>query len=443
MLTSWVLLAGLAVAAEPEAGGVPGPVVQPTPEDKKEKPELSEEEAALYRAEPWRRTGLGWGGLPAVNYNADDGVGFGVLGTIYRYNGAVEPYKAKIYFLVYFTTKGVQTHRLQLDLLDTLDLPLRLTTRVEYSSGLTNPYCGLTPPGDCGVEEAEAAAVAAGLAQGTEDYDTFVRRYYLVRDITPNVFLNALYELDEKPTQWSVFGTYYGEYKLAGTFEEPFPYPGSRYALDFPDGEVGFLSLLQAGVAVDNRDNEPAPTRGYWAEASVRGSSRYLGSAWDFFGWNATFRGYVPLGTERVVFADRLVVDGMVGDAPVSELGRAGGTQLYSFFGGQRAGRGVRYRRVVGKAKVMNQVDLRATVWSPTLLDKVTIDVTPVAFLDAGYWSDSLSTLTDADRSAFVYGTGGGLRLAFNKNFVLRGDVGFSPLEDWSARVYLDVDNLW
>ena len=171
----------------------------------------------------------------------------------------------------------------------------------------------------------------------------------------------------------------------------------------------------------------------------MRAAGPWTGSTFDYGGVNLTLRGYVPLGTDRVVLADRLVLDGMWGAPPTSERVRSGGTDFYWWFGGQRAGRGVRSRRVLGKARAMNQVEVRATAATLTP-GKATLDITPVAFADLGFWAWDFASL---DQGAPMYGTGGGLRLAINKNFILRGDVGVSPLEDWAPQVYLDVRNLW
>jgi outer membrane protein assembly factor BamA len=192
---------------------------------------------------------------------------------------------------------------------------------------------------------------------------------------------------------------------------------------------------------LDNRDNEPAPTHGYWVEGSLRTSVPGI-SDWDNRGFNATLRGYQTLGTNKVVLADRFVADGVFGDQPTMGLSRAGGATIYEMYGGARAGRGTRLRRVIGKARFMNQTEVRATVWSPTVKG-VDIDITPLAFVDAAYFASEWSDLGTGENEAFMYGTGGGLRLAFNTNFIIRADVGVSPLEDWSPSVYIDVYNLF
>jgi len=298
------------------------------------------------------------------------------------------------------------------------------------------------PPGDCSEAEAKEQALANDLVDGTTAFDDFVRQYYLTRVTDPYLFLNGRYALaDVGDFKFEAFGSYFGQLVMPGDLSTDSSYAGSRYAQDFGQGEDGFLSIVQAGVMLDGRDNEPSPMRGGWMEASVRGAAPFLGSAWEYFGFNVTLRGYTPLGTEKVILAARFGVDGIVGDPYTGDLARAGGTQLYDFFGGQRAGRGVRAGRVLGRARAMNQTEVRATVWSPRPFG-VLVDITLVGFFDAGYWAEDFDAI-GGDNAAFVWGTGGGLRIAANKNFIVRFDMGFSPLEDFAPSIYIDLKNLW
>ncbi|MEC8424857.1 MAG: BamA/TamA family outer membrane protein [Myxococcota bacterium] len=393
--------------------------------------------------QPWQEDGLGWGGFPFANYSTYSGAGFGALGSVFFYDGQTAPYKSELYFLVYASTKGVQTHRLQYDWLAVGGSRLRLTTRTEFVADFSGNYCGASAPGDCSDGAAMAAAEAAGIIDDPHNdddaYDRFTRRYYKVREVRPNWYMLGRWAIREDGPRLEVFGSYYGERKRPGDFSETAPWPGSLYEQDFGSTEAGYVSLLQVGLMADGRDNEPAPVRGHWAEVSVRQAGRLTGSTFSYGGLNLTERVYVPLGTDRVVLADRAVVDLMWGAPPTSEMVRSGGTDFYYWFGGQRAGRGIRWRRVLGTARTMNQTELRATVktWTP---GTATVDLTPIVFFDAAYWADGLAAFGSG---AFMYGTGGGMRIAINKNFILRGDIGVSPLEDWAPSVYLDVKNLF
>ena len=243
------------------------------------------------------------------------------------------------------------------------------------------------------------------------------------------------------PHRFEVVGGLRVEYLLPGDFSDPSPWPGSLYEQDFGEGEQGFVSVLQAGAMLDNRDNEPAPIRGYWIEASVRAATPVWGSSWTYVGFNTTLRGYTPLGTERVVLANRLVLDGIVGDAPVRELANPGGTQRYTGYGSLNAGRGIRQRRYIGEALLMNQTELRVLAL-PLDIAGVPIDVHVLGFGDLGFVAAELSDAGSMFQTPLP-STGGGLRLAFDKNFIIRADVGVSPIEDWSPSVYIDLRNVF
>jgi len=389
-------------------------------------------------ANPWDETGFGFGGLPALAYNSDDGFGYGALASVYRYDGGTAPYKWSATILLYKTTKKVHVHRVDFDVQDVAGKPLRAQGRVEFYATRSANFCDVNPQNFCDETNAVAAADALGITDETER-DDFVRRYYKVRRIVPNGTLNLKYKVNDLPHKLEILGGWYGEYIVPGDLDgETGPYPGSRYDELFPGGEEGMFSTLQLGASLDNRDNEPSPTTGYWAEASLRGGHQYIGSDWDYFGYNLTLRGYVN-PVHRLVLTSRLVHDGIVGEVPVTGLGRPGGSQIYAMWGGQRAGRGTRSNGVLGKARFLGQAEARWTVANFTVKG-VEVDVTPVAFSDNGWWAEDLSGIGDG---RFVTGYGGGLRLGFNKNFIIRADVGMSPLESNATQVYIDIRNLW
>jgi hypothetical protein len=283
--------------------------------------EPPEEPEEVEDKQPWERTGWGFGGLPAINYNSDEGFGFGVVGSLYKYDGETGPYKTAFNLVLFATTKAVQTHTLEVDWLEVRGAPVRLTVRGEFASTSTSNYCGTGPDVTCDPALAEAAADQAELTG--EAREDFVRRYYRARFLNPNLRADVRWALDPMPHRVELLLGYRANAMIPGDFQDKEPWPGSLYAQDFPGGEGGLVSVLQAGVVLDDRDNEPAPIRGYWIEGSLRAASFLLGSDYDYVGFNATLRGYVPLGTDRLVLADRLMLDGLVGDAHTLELTRS------------------------------------------------------------------------------------------------------------------------
>ena len=387
----------------------------------------------------WDKTGWGFGGLPAVNFNSDEGFGFGVVASAYRYNGETKPYKTAINGVFFLTTLGIHNHNLEVDTLELADLPLRLTVRGEFNATRTSNFCGFGPEVTCDPADAEAVADAVGATSVARD--ELVRRYYRTRFISPMLRADARWMLDDLPHRVELLAGWRGVYLQPGDFGVSAPFPNSRYAELFPEGERGFTSVLQVGVMVDNRDNEPAPTRGYWVEGTVRAATPAWGSDDTYVGANTTLRGYLPLFTERLVLADRLMFDGLAGDATTLELVTPGGTQRMQFFGHLNAGRGIRLRRYVGRVKLMDQTELRWTAWSPRI-GQLQLDVGLLGFVDVGFVALQWSDVGRMFQTPLV-GSGGGLRIAFDKNFIVRADVGVSAVEDWSPSVYIDLRNLF
>ncbi len=421
-----------AAPAEVQAEGCTEPVAAvEAPTDLPEEPKL----------EAWQKKKWGWGGIPAVNYNSDEGFGFGVIGSVYKYNGESKPYKTRIGGLVFFTTKGVQYHYIDVDALDLAGGKLRLTTRLLYDYRFTSNYCGTGGDVECNDE---------GLAQqqmdyhdvayddlGEEERDQLFTRWYQAAYRQPYALAWARYELSEKPHKVEAIASYRLSYFAPFAKFEDTLY---QHENDLDD-ETGFTSVLQGGLMIDNRDNEPAPKKGYWVEGTVRGASKYWGSQFDWFGFNTTLRGYLPiLGDGKLTFANRFAFDGIVGNTNYKELDWMGGFQMYSAAGGSRSLRGIRSSRYMGKVKILEQAEMRwkAVTFTP---GKMTVDLYLQAFLDAAHVA---AEWDDLGKSPIHLGEGGGLRIAINQNFILRGDFATSFDEGWGLTgIYLDVDNLW
>jgi len=63
-----------------------------------------------------KRTGWGWGGVPALNYNADDRFGYGVLLNFFNYaEGGYSPSYFTINPIIFAPTGGKQDHMLLFD----------------------------------------------------------------------------------------------------------------------------------------------------------------------------------------------------------------------------------------------------------------------------------------------------------------------------------------
>jgi hypothetical protein len=402
--------------------------------------------------------GVTFSGIPAINYIADNGLGLGLIAAAYIHDGVTAPYRTAITLQIFATTNLVQDHNVVVDSLRLFDLPLRLNARIGYLSSLTQNYCGVGGTVTCDKAVAEAAAVEAGIDSDDEErFEEFTRRFYQRRFMNPYGLVNLRYALIERspgqPTRVEVTGGYRAFYFIPGNIfadddgdgaPDLTPYEGSLFAKDFPDGEPGFSSVLNAGLMLDSRDQEPSPTEGWWSEGSIRATTPGL-STWNYGGFNLTVRGYTHLPIDapiygnlgrRLVLANRLTIDGVVGDIPIQELARLGGSQDVYAFGGADMGRGIRVQRFMGKAKLLDQAELRFRFFEFDAFEQQ-FALTLAAFVDSAIVADEL--LNPSDVGVIAAG-GGAFRIAWNENFVIRVDVGVSPFEDFSPQIYITIN---
>lgn len=397
-----------------------------------------------------QKEGLSIAGIPALNYNADNGFGFGAIAGLYWHEKGLRPYKAALDLQVFGTTKLVQDHIINLDIVDAFDLPVRASLRLGYFQTISQNFCGFGNNVTCDESTAEQLASQQGLSP--DDATAFADHYYANRFHMPYGVAGARVRVLSGALRVELTGGWRGALYVPGdAFSDSdgiagpdlTPYAGSLYATIFPGGQPGFASVFQAGVVVDTRDNEPMPRKGVWLEAAARGSSRYAGSSWDYAGATLIGRLYAPVLRDRsIVMASRTIVDAMVGDPPFHEMSYIGGSKLMHTFGGLDAGRGIRSQHFVGRVKVLDQTELRWHALEFTGFSQRFM-LTTLAFIDGGFVGEDLATLANSGLPRLHIGYGGGLRLSWNENFIIRLDIGLSPEEQFSPAPYLQVGNVF
>jgi outer membrane protein assembly factor BamA len=240
--------------------------------------------------------------------------------------------------------------------------------------------------------------------------------------------------------------SYRGNYYLNRDFSNRGPYPDSLYAKDYLGQKIeGYLSTLEFGLMLDKRDHEYTPGNGYWLESSIRGGSSLIGSAWNYFGANASARFYFSFDdARRLVLASQSIADVIMGDMPFDALSRIGGSlalQDFSAIGGPYLGRGIREQRYVGKFKLIEQAEFRYIFYSFAFL-KQDFDLTFAMLSDLAMTAWDFSRFAKDMQHLYV-GMGSGLRIYWNKTFVIRADLATSPSENFSPKFYLVVGNVF
>jgi len=442
-------VARVAVASSLDDAGSPA-----TPSPAGEGPVLRVEDKSLvvdldpllpeeWRAKDAKARKEGWSfvAFPNLRYNPDEGLGAGLSLYAALVDGQARPYKLYLGFRTMATLKLAQRHELIVDAVRIFDTRLRVDGRAGFYAVAYEPFCGIGPTASCDAGEASRAAGRLGLDD--EERASFERTYFVMRMLRPYAWANLRYDLPLGLKLFAggrleyVWPGYFGEV-LEGELFDAGPYPGSKLAALAPDGQEGVSHVVQAGLLLDTRDHEPDPTRGLFVEASLRGAHSLLGSSWDFVGANLGARAFAPLDkAERLVLASRVVVDATVGDVPVQELARIGGVQDIRAFGGVFVGRGMRQQRYIGQGKAFTQLELRWRALS-LLAAGQHMGAELLGFYDAG--AVVAETLRPFASPLHLASSGGvGLRLVFNRNIVLRFDLGFSREEGFVPAFYIDA----
>ncbi len=339
-----------------------------------------------------------WLLLPIASYNSDDGLAGGAIVQA-QWLGRMAPYNASLGAQVLFTTGGVQSHFLRLDVPHLFDTSLRMWLGAEYHRELNAPYYGL------GNTSSSNLADHPGVS-GEHPF-SYVRRY-------PKMSIAFSLPFSDSGVRLSVFARYLNLHVEA--------YDGSLLALEQPPGSEGGQELqFGFGVLLDRRKGEAMPNGGYLLEAALRGSQKGMVSNYSYLGGTARALGFLPIGS-RIVLASRVEADALTPGTPLFELSRFGGVDPIDGVGGERTVRGLPKARFIGRVKALGTLETRVRVGDARLFDRrVTFGM--VAFIDTGrVWQ-----LDGNDGRFFNFhsGAGGGLR-AYHREFLIRLDVGTS-----------------
>lgn len=384
--------------------------------------------------------------FPSMGFSTDLGLGLGALGVIARFHPDHDPFRWRLAFQgnVHVKTQPggglLATHTddyLQLELPGLADGKLRLRLEAAFRLHSNAGYFGL---GNASVEE-----------QPWEDIDG---------EVDPEGF--------ERATRFNQYSRTYPTLRADVWIDLPPPfrvfaggslvwnwiqvYDASRLALDLGGDSGGDAADLlvgtdrhgvlegYAGVMLDTRDHEFAPTRGWFADLSIRGGP-LLEIPGGYAGLNGAVRAYRRIWGPYLVLAARLLADVLLGTPPFYELSHFGGLFPNHGPGGGRSLRGAPHMRYHGKVKLIANLELRSKLVSFRLF-KLPSSLGVTLFGDTGrVWADTRPHPDlDGRGGALKYGIGGGLRLQMGETFVVRGDYGWSP-DGWG--IYLDVNHVF
>lgn len=365
-------------------------------------------------------------GLPFLNFDADEGLGYGVLGSIVLpaegtiVEGAA-PFRLRVDPTLQLTTGGRRELSLFVDVPRAGGSPWRVTANALLERRLAVPYYG----------RGNASTRDPALEETHGPYYRFGRKGWRAQ-------ISARRSILVAPLSLIVGG------EAAGTVVTPVP-RGARTT--FLSEELGAENelpiartrILGAGLVWDSRSHETVPTRGTWAELLVQRSAEALGSDMDFTRWTFALRRYQPIA-EGWTLAGRFLLQEARGEIPVHEVVRIQSShRAFEGLGGGRSLRGIPQNRFVGASLAVANAELR---WEGGPRSLLGLNGRPgvVGFADVGQVWDP-PTSWNARRMSPHLSAGAGVRLRMGEHFLISADVGHSSHASFAF--YLGVGHLF
>ena len=320
------------------------------------------------------KTGLNYGPIPAVAFDADKGFQLGGILNLYDFgDGSTYPNpRQQWYFEASFFTKGSQLYTVTYD--NNFSIPgVRISSALSVSNDKAMDFYGYN--GYKSFYDFDQ------MQKGNKGESFLYSPYYKIDrlsallkcDFTGNIWDNKLFWLagynlryfDQNPINRTKINKGKKEDQM---FPDELPTLYEQY-IDWgivkPE-EVGktISSAIRLGLELDTRDKEGAPTRGVWLTALTTLAPKFLGSTVPYYKYTATFRHYVPVVKNDVLtFAYRLHYDGTFGNqAPhyiLPFINCMGVNFDKDGMGSYRSVRGLIRNRVVGLDMASYNVELR------------------------------------------------------------------------------------
>jgi outer membrane protein assembly factor BamA len=368
-----------------------------------------------------RPAGVEISGIPALNFDADEGLGYGAILALYKYEPGSTTYRWTVQPTLFMTTRGRRDYTLFFDSPSSDARPWRVTAYAGREQQLAAPYYGI------GNETAYDAALETGPTR-------YYYRYGLDRFRASADVQHTL----GRPSLRYLIGAGASSEKVDLT---PFDSGSTLIESDMNGRQPAATrtDYVRAGLTWDTRDREIGTTSGTWADLLAQRVDSKLGASWNYTRWTAAARHYQPLGG-RVTLANRLVLQNTIGDAPFYSLAELATTQKpQDGLGGTSSIRGIPKDRYVGKGILVSNNELRWGAADFGLIGRQSSLVLS-GFVDAGrVWSDGV------DLSSALHelhsGYGGGVRLGFGPSFVISTDVGHSSQS--TAAIYIGLGYLF
>jgi hypothetical protein len=416
-------------------------------------------------------TGISFGALPTISFDADMGFQYGGLVSLYDYgDGKIYPsYKQMMKVEISRYTRGSGTNQLFYDAKNLLPHHLRLTADLSYLTEKSLDFYGFN-----GYQSRYSPDFT------DKDADNYITRVFY-RDLRKmfRFTVDLQGRLSGEHLRWlggigimnmkagrvdfsSINKGKDDEDKLVDT-TTLFDNYVSWGIISEAEKDGGNANFLKAGIIYDTRDNEANPMKGMWSEALIVYAPGFLfNPKFSYAKLVLIHRQYFTLVKDRLSFVYRLGYQGTIGgEAPFFMqpymLSSYSSITKTDGLGGAKTLRGIMRDRIVGDGVAYGNLELR---WKflKTHVGKQNLYFALNGFSDFGIVLQQVkidkSKISSADQEKYFDfsfekdklhpSLGAGLRIALNENFILAVDYGFAMnKQDGAKGLYINIGNLF
>ncbi|MEN9444120.1 MAG: hypothetical protein RIS47_1010, partial [Bacteroidota bacterium] len=408
------------------------------------------------------KKGWSFGALPAIAFDTDMGFRYGGLTNFFDFgDGTMYPnYKQSIYMEWSHTTKGNDTKQLSYDS-EYLIPKTRVSADLTYITENALDFYGFN-----GYESTFTPEFAeeGDAAYRTRIYYRHARKMFRLKtDFQINIIerklrlylgyayysnridsvdINTINKGKDEADMLSAAGSsLYANYLRDGVIPQD-------------EAKGGDNNLFRVGLVYDTRDREVNPSSGIWAESFVQFAPNFLGNKQAFTKFVFTWRQYISVVPQRVIFAYRLDFQPKIGgDVPWYMLPYVYNTlKDRDGFGGGKNGRGILRNRVAGEGLFYGNIEIR-TVPYRTVIANQNFYIGLVPFLDFGMVTQNYKVATNLVNPNYTIGqdseglhSSAGLDAKFviNDNFVVSVAYGVAlDKRDGTSGMYIGLNYLF
>ena len=390
-------------------------------------------------------------GLPLVNSDPDNGIGYGVR-VNYLQNGLrsdpdfkENPFQYKTFVQLFFTTEGLQSHGFELYNPSLMQGRMRIRTSLYYDRNIAENYFGIgeqafTPlqlPNAIGATQFVASSGYKEKLRELQPDGTTYSRYnfyiyekpYFEISMEMNLLKGKIRPVAGLRLSSVSISDYTGEKVNAADEKEGIM--GTSKLLE--DQKAGFIvgydggweNTIKIGLAYDTRDFEPDPKKGMFHDLTLVTSQKILGSDFVYNKVTLGLRGYLSPFPETadLVLTLRGVFSVHTKNTPFFSLASIPFTDKNdSGLGGLRTLRGYSSKRFIGYVRGIVNMEARWKFYEFYTAGQH-FKVLAVPFIDSGKVSDEMD---DFNLEKWKSGYGMGIRLAWNQATIIVFDYGMS-----------------